>query len=185
MTDRVRLYTADEFERFVVLPENAEKALELIRGEIVEKPMPTEEHGNIVDNASLPIRLHLKQNRLGRGGPEIRYHAPDDPHTTLMPDWSFRLGIVEPPISDGAVQGMPDFALEVQSPGDRLAALREKARICLRHGVKLVWLTLPRQRVVEVYWADGSEEVYTVEDTLTFGDLLPGLQIPVRDLFAF
>ncbi len=43
---REQLYTVDEFEELLKLPENAGRLLELIDGEIVEK-MPTEEHGSI------------------------------------------------------------------------------------------------------------------------------------------
>ncbi|MBK8025369.1 MAG: Uma2 family endonuclease [Chloroflexi bacterium] len=86
MTDRDRLYTAEEFEQFIREPENRERRLELIAGEIVEKPISTEEHGTIVQNLSTPIHLHLKANRLGRGGPEIRCRPLDDPHLTLLPD---------------------------------------------------------------------------------------------------
>ncbi|MCK6580553.1 MAG: Uma2 family endonuclease [Anaerolineae bacterium] len=45
MTDRERLYTAEEFEQFIRTPENRARRLELIEGEIVERAMPTEEHG--------------------------------------------------------------------------------------------------------------------------------------------
>lgn len=185
MTDRVKLHTIDEFERFIALPENAERRFELIDGEIVEKGMPTQEHGYIVQSAASPIHAHLKRNHLGRGGPEIRYRIPDDPHHTLMPDWSFTLGMDEPVVKEGAVQQLPDFALEVQSPDDKLADLREKARLYLKHGTRLVWLVLPRPRVVEVYAANGLEDTLGIEAVLDFGDLLPGLQIPVRDIFDF
>lgn len=183
MTEQGRRYTVDEFERLIAQPEHADRRLELIDGEIIERAMPTEEHGQIVDNVSLPIRLYLKSHHVGRSGPEIRYRAQDDPHNDLIPDWSFRLNPDQPLVTQGPVPQMPDFALEVQSPDDKLADLRAKARTYLRLGVKLVWLILPRQRVVEVYWANGEEEVYTVEDTLGFGDLLAGFTLPVRDIF--
>lgn len=184
MTVPFRLYTVDEFEQFITQPENADRRLELINGEIVERPMPTQEHGEIVDNASLPIKLYLKSRGIGRSGPEIRYRAADDPYNDLIPDWSFTLNRNQPSVTRGAVPHLPDFALEVQSPDDKLAALREKARTYLRHGTTLVWLILPRQGVVEVYWANGDENVYAGNDTLTLGDLLPGFTLPVRDIFS-
>ncbi|MBL8134606.1 MAG: Uma2 family endonuclease [Anaerolineae bacterium] len=185
MTDRERLYTAEEFEQFIRMPENRARRLELIEGEIVERAMPTEEHGTIVQNLSTPIHLHLKSRRLGRGGPEIRCRPVDDPHITLVPDWSFRLGFDVPVVTEGAVLGMPDFAVEVQSPDEPLAELRKKAMIYLRGGSRLVWLVLPRQRVVVLaFWADGTEEVYTVEDVFDFGALLTGFTLAIRDVFG-
>ena len=41
--EQTKTYTIEEFERFLALPENADRLFELIDGEIVEK-MPTEEH---------------------------------------------------------------------------------------------------------------------------------------------
>lgn len=183
MVDRTIPRTVDEFEQFIALPENTDRRLELIDGEIVDKGMPTPEHGYIVDNATLPIKLHLKNNRLGRSGPEIRYRIPDDPDHALMPDWSFTLGMDEPVAIRGAAQRLPDFALEVQSPDDELAALRKKVRLYLQHGTKLVWLILPRQRIIEVYWANGTEQVCAVGETLDFGDLLSGMTIAAKDIF--
>ena len=43
MTTQEKLYTVDEFEQIIAQPENSERLLELVNGEIVEK-MPTEEH---------------------------------------------------------------------------------------------------------------------------------------------
>lgn len=42
-----RLYTLEEFEAFIALPENAARRFELINGEIYEK-MPTEEQTRLV-----------------------------------------------------------------------------------------------------------------------------------------
>ncbi|MBK8025368.1 MAG: Uma2 family endonuclease [Chloroflexi bacterium] len=56
-------------------------------------------------------------------------------------------------MTDGAVLGMPAFAVEVQSPDEALADLRKKAMIYLRGGSTLVWLVLPRQRTYCAFWS--------------------------------
>jgi Uma2 family endonuclease len=45
MTDQARLHTVEEFEQFLAAPENRQRRFELIDGEMIEKAMPTLEHG--------------------------------------------------------------------------------------------------------------------------------------------
>lgn len=65
--------------------------------------------------------------------------------------------------------------------------LRNKILTCLRNGTERVWVVFPEALEVEVYRleADGSLNVrtLTIEDTLDGGDVLPGLSIPVREIF--
>lgn len=69
--------TYDEFEDYIQRPENADRLLELINGEIFEK-VPTEEHGIIVGNVLAPMKLFARRNKLGRVTTETLYRLPDD-----------------------------------------------------------------------------------------------------------
>ncbi|MCL4880357.1 MAG: hypothetical protein KJ064_27135 [Anaerolineae bacterium] len=51
MTAPTKLYTIEEFEHILGLPENRDRLLELIEGEIVEK-MVTQEHGTSSSRAN-------------------------------------------------------------------------------------------------------------------------------------
>ena len=88
MAIQSRLYTVAEFEQMLAKPENRERLLELVNGEIVEK-MPTEEHGIIVLNIGGEIRIYLKSNPIGRVGAEIRHRNPEDDFNDRLPDISF------------------------------------------------------------------------------------------------
>ena len=79
-----RLVTADEFENLVDLPENRDRLLELINGEIVEK-MPTQEHGFIAGNIITAINILAKPRRLGRAAVEARHQALEDSSNARMP----------------------------------------------------------------------------------------------------
>jgi Uma2 family endonuclease len=50
-------------------------------------------------------------------------------------------------------------------------------------GTTLVWLVDPRKRTVVVHTAPDVSRTLTEADTLDGGDVLPGLQLPVRRIF--
>ncbi|MGB7340984.1 MAG: hypothetical protein WBC91_18950 [Phototrophicaceae bacterium] len=41
----------------------------------------------------------------------------------------------------------------------------------------------PTRQIVEVYFADGTSELFTTEHTLSGGDVLPNFQMAVGDIF--
>lgn len=174
------LYTVEEFEDYADSPENFKRLLELVDGEIVEK-VPNEEHGLITGNIYGPLWIYVKQHKNGRVVVEVRYRSPHDDRNARIPDISFRSGN-KPLVKKGSVPEMPDLAVEIKSPDESLREAREKVRFYLANGVKLVWLVLAIQRVVEVYSA-ADEQILTENDVLTGGDVLPGFTLPVREIF--
>jgi Uma2 family endonuclease len=175
-----RLYTVEEFEQIADSPENADRLLELIDGEIVEK-VPTEQHGVTIVNLILPLGAFIYQRKLGRLVAETRYRNPEDRRNARIPDIAFS-SAQRPIVERGSVPHMPDLAVEVRSPDDTIKGMREKTRYYLANGVKMVWLVFPDKRLVEVYTLD-EELVLTEADTLSGGDVLPGFTLPVRDIF--
>ncbi len=181
MAIQQRLYTVEEFERIADSPENRERLLELISGEIVEK-VPTQEHGMVAGNVFGPLWNFVQQRKSGRVVMEVRHRALRDDRNARIPDVSFISG-QRPVVEKGSVPRMPDLAVEVKSPDNTLKALREKARYYLANGTRMVWLVLPEQRIIEVYTPD-DEQVLTEEDVLSGGDVLPGFSLPVQDVFV-
>lgn len=177
---REQLYTVDEFEELLKLPENAGRLLELIDGEIVEK-MPTEEHGSIALNIGAELRAYLRTIRRGIAGTEVRYQTGKDERNSRLPDISISIAN-RPLVKDGAVIGMPDLAVEIKSPDDSLKEMREKAEYYLANGTQIVWLVYPHQRCVEVYTLD-TIELLCADDLLTGGDLLPDFSLSVAEIF--
>ena len=181
--ERQKLYTVDEFERLLTQPENQDRLLELIHGEIVEK-MPTEEHSIIVGNLYISLRAFVDKNGLGRVAFEVRRKLPGDEHNALLPDVEFtRQERLLPIVKKGAVPQMPDLAVEVKSPDDTYQKLREKAAYYLAHGTQMVWLVYPEKRMVEIQTADDFEYKKAGE-ILDGGELLPGFTMKVDDIFA-
>lgn len=180
VAQRERVTLAD-FERLIALPENADRLLELIHGEVVEK-VPTEQHGEVVLTLGGAMRAHATVHKLGRVTTEARHQMPGDNENVRLPNISFIAG-KHPPVEQGSVLQMPDLAVEVKSPGDKLRELRGKALYYLTNGTRLVWIVDPRKRIVTVLTADDEENLVD-GDTLSGGDVLPGFGIAVSAIFA-
>jgi len=175
-----KLITFEEFEAFTALQEHRDRNFELIDGEIIEKAMPTKEHGFIAGYLIIEIGILLKLNPIGRIGPEIRHRV--DNYNARQPDVSFYLYIAEIEGTKGTTSPIPDLAIEVKSPTDTYKAMRERAQYYVKNDVKLVWLIFPEKRIVEVYTAD-KHDILTENDTLDGGDLLRGFSLAVTSIF--
>lgn len=106
--------------------------------------------------------------------------------SVLAPDAAFiRKERLSPDLPDaGFVRIPPDLVVEVRSPEDALAELYEKAREWLAGGVQLVWLVDPVRQVVEVWRSEGIVHTLTNADILSGEDILPGFEMPVRELWT-
>jgi Uma2 family endonuclease len=60
-----------------------------------------------------------------------------------------------------------------------------KAHRWLSGGVRLVWLVLPEERVVEVWQGAGLVRVVSAEEELSGEEVLPGFVLPARNLFPW
>ena len=181
--DPTKLYTVDEFEQFISLPENVDRLFELINGEIAEK-LPTEEYSLTVGNFYLALRLFVEPRDLGRVAFEVRRRMPNDKRNARLPDAEFTSKErLLPVVKKGAVPQMPDLVIEVKSPSDSLIELREKAIFYLRNGTRLVWLALPDKHQIEIHTSDNAVKTLGIDDTLDGGDVLPGFTMAVKDVF--
>ena len=77
----------------------------------------------------------------------------------------------------------PDLAVEVISPSDSYTEVAEKVAQLLEAGTQLVVLIDPRTRTVSLHYDDVIDRL-TEADTLTLGDVLPGFECVVGELFV-
>jgi Uma2 family endonuclease len=181
---QTRPVTLDQFETYIALPENADRRFELIHGEIVEK-MPTFKHGMYALNIASPIKIYFASNPIGKISVEARHRPPNtiSNENDRLPDVSVVCDLTREIPDKGAVLFMPDLAVEIKSPDDSIRAMREKARFYLANGCRLVWLVISEKRIIEVYTPD--DEYFLIEgDMLSGGDVLPGFELAVTDVFA-
>ncbi|MBE2268783.1 MAG: Uma2 family endonuclease [Anaerolinea sp.] len=173
--------TVDEYERIIAAAENANRRLELINGEIIEK-MPTQLHALIVHLINGFLFVFLREHPAAWAFPEARYQLPEDPDNSFIPDISVVRREGKTITEQGAATYMPDLAIEVQSPGQGDKFMLDKAWMYLNRGTKMVWIVYPEKRVVEVL-TPTERHLLTVNHTLTGGDILPGFTLAIREIF--
>jgi Uma2 family endonuclease len=155
---------------------------EYVNGEVVPLNVGTKSHSTIQFNCALALRPYLLAHPGGWGATElhcrlnirgrIRYRLPD---VAI---------ILRPKTDDPYLDGAPDLAIEIRSPEDSFIFLVDKSADYFANGAKLVWLILPEEQSVIVLGPNGPPHTVKSGETLTAPDLLPGLEIPVSELFA-
>jgi Uma2 family endonuclease len=179
------LMTAGQFWDYCQLPENQNRWLELVRGEVIEVPRPTRRHGVVALEIGYLLRKYVEQ--IGRGyvasndsgvileeepdtvvGPDVAYYTDANTFDELHPKWG-----EEPPL----------LAVEVLSPNDKPSKVNEKIADYLRNGVKMVWLVDYENRKVTVYRPDRSLVVLSENHELFGDEVLPGFTCRVGDFF--
>lgn len=180
MTDQTTITTSAAFEAFIAQPENLDRRFELIFGEIIEK-MPTVLHGYIIHMLSGFFFVFLRQHPIGTAIVEGRYSLPNDDQNHLIPDLSF-ITTDREIVEIGAAPYMPDLAVEVQSDGQSDRFMLDKALLYLQNGTRMVWLIYSKRRIIEMLTAK-DRQLLTIDDTLTGGDVLPGFEVAIRELF--
>ncbi len=181
------LYTTADFDEIRTMPDNEDRLLELIHGEIAEK-MPNEMHGEIAAWIASVLTQFIYPKKLGRVGVEVSHRPIIGQYNDRMPDVSFRAA-GQPLVTHGSVPGMPDLAVEIKSPRNSFESLREKAQFYLQNGSRMVWLVHPMQRQIELCVPSKEARatmivrLLNVEDTLDGGEVLPGFSVKVSELF--
>ena len=180
-----QLYTAADLEALSNLPENENKKFELYKGVIYEVPTGTPLHAWIISLLVQMIGIFVRERDLGFVfGDSIRYDLPNG--DVFIPDVSFVSKQRQPQLPDKFTIA-PDLAIEVFSPGNRERQMNEKVESYLHSGTQRVWVIYPESKVVEIYRLspDGGLLFHTfnLDATLDGETILPGLKIPVRDLF--
>ena len=189
MAVKERVFDVDEFWRFVCQPENANRRVELINRELVEMPQPCEEHGFIAGEIYHHLRLFDPRRELGIPTVDTGCYSQEDRSTVPGPDVAFRLTAdsLERPHKKWAPT-MPDIAVEIKSPSNTLAELRQKAAIYLERETQLVWILVPESRSAEVWrlTEDGDIETEFISDdgALSGENVLPGFKLELAALFS-
>ena len=109
---------------------------------------------------------------------ETRFLLGRNPDSVRAPDFAFIRAERWPAggLPEGYVTIAPDLVLEVVSPGDSAAEVRQKVDEWLRFGVAAVWVLYPGPRL-DVYLGGGRVQTYGPDDEVDGGAALPGFRI--------
>ena len=175
-------YTTDEF---MALPIDL-KRYELVRGRLVEVPVTSFKHGVIEINIVLILGQHVRRRRLGQLTPgDAKHLLARDPDTLRQPDVAFIRTERLPPPDEWEVYGqvVPDLAVEILSPSNTAAEMRDKVAEYLRVGVRLVWVVDPGTETVTIHTPEAAPVILSAGDAITGGDVLPDFRCPVAAFF--
>jgi Uma2 family endonuclease len=127
----------------------------------------------------------VDDNRLGRVFPSnTGYILSHEKPTVRGPDLSFVIADRYQSIDlSRDIEGAPDLAVEVVSPSETAADLHKKIRQYLGAGCEVVWIVYPDSREIEVHDSNTNIHLFSENDTLTAGSLLPGFAAKVREFF--
>ena len=158
---------------------------ELIEGKLHRMTPAGYDHGRIVSRIDARLTLCVDEHRLGEvTGAETGYIIAYDPDTVRAADVAFVLANRVPPGGHpGYFAGPPDLAVEVISPGDRLADVHAKVQQWLECGCQTVWVVNPRSNTVEVHSEARPTTILTDQHTLSGDTLIPGFRPPIEVIF--
>jgi Uma2 family endonuclease len=180
MVIQAKRYTVDEFAALVNSPENADRVLEYIGGEVVVVPS-NPYSSKIATRISGFIFAYLLQNDIGHlTGEAGGYVVAGERYA---PDVAFISYAKQQELArEGYNPNPPDLAVEVISPTDVEHHLRIKVVNYQAVGT-VVWVVNPQANIIEVYRPGQPVTIAEVGDTLDGGDFLPGFTLPVKDIF--
>ena len=182
MATTEQLVTADDL---VKMPDDGYR-YELVRGELRKMPPAGFPHGKIAWRIALRLGTNVESNRLGTMLiAETGFVLGLDPDHVRVPDAAFVRQERVDAAADvaGFFPGAPDIAIEVISPSDLYTEVEEKVADYLAAGTLAVIVVNPRRRTVRVHRSLSGTVELTESDTLEVSDIVPGWQMPVKDMF--
>jgi len=187
MAIQEQFISADRFQDLVDAPEYQDCVLELVEGVLVEMSKPKRIHGVVVAELTFRLTSYVRENDLGEvtvgdaGFVLERNSYGRDTVRGLDIAFLSKSRNLGPPDFNWYEIG-PDLAVEVISPNNKASDIHLKVMQLLNAGTRLVWLVYPESRTVVAHTADGAITL-TESDTLSGGDVLPGFELRVDDIF--
>jgi Uma2 family endonuclease len=181
--------TLEEFlRREAEAPEGV--TLELIDGEIVERPMSTRspKHSETLTlvGARLLAWLEAQPDIVGSiNTGDVRCLLQRDPERIVGIDVGVWIGseFVLRPNDPPMFEAPPAVAIEVLSPSDTHEGVTDKLLLYLSSGVPQVWIVDPDLETVTIHRPDADPQLFSSRQTLTAEPELPGFSVPVVQLF--
>ncbi len=186
--DEKKIYTREDVLALQNLPENGDKTIELIWGELSITAGASILHTLIITRLLKFLGDYLDANPVGLALIDgAMYDLPNG--DLVIPDGSLVVtGRYDESDLPVRFPFAPDLAIEVMSPSNTGAQMSAKVDSYLMSGVRLVWVIYPERRTISVYHAqpDGTTmyRSLTEKDTLSGDDVMPGLSAQISAIFS-
>ena len=179
--------SADEFWEIAQSPEFADYDIELSEGKIVGLPYTNRQHSETMSLLVANLVPFVYGNKLGRvyccaDGFVLERKGNGEDSAPRIDIAYINAATAPDPDYQDLIEGAPDLAVEVMSPSNTVSEINLKIRQLLDAGARAVWIVDPATCSVQVHSAQGII-MLREEETLSGGDILPGFEIKVADIF--
>ena len=173
-------------EEFLALPET-KPASEYIDDQIYQKPMPQGKHSTLQAEIVMAINQMAKSKKLAYAFPELRCTFGK---RSIVPDisvfeWSnISLDNDREPLNKISIA--PDWIIEILSPAQSPFLIIDKIGFALKHGTKLSWLIVPKERRILTFKGDNFNICFNIcqgVDILPVLEIFGDWQISVQNVF--
>ncbi len=161
---------------------------EVVDGQVQEKPPMGTFENILATNLVSLLNPFVKSNRLGWAVMEPLFRL--DPVTNLQrrPDLAFvsfdRWPRERRAPRDTPWDIIPDLAVEVISPTNMMEEVMRKVEEYFHAGVRQVWIIHPSVKKIHIYHNPKEIQVLGQGDILDGGQVVPGFQVGLDDLFG-
>jgi len=130
------------FAEYFALPTDEERT-ELVYGECVVSPRPSEEHNDLVHDLAEVLKRWVRHHQLGKVSIDIDVVFDEPKDLVYAPDILFTRKTNRARRAQGRLYGVPDLCIEVLSPSERPWLQNRKFADYESYGVRWYWTVLP------------------------------------------
>ena len=171
--------TVEQFITLALSDEYADRSLEFINGEIIEVSPGRTRYSEVGQVLTAEVYIFCRNHKIvcHTSGGEGAYNINGN---VVAPDFAYK----QTPMSEEYPDPVPPlWVVEIISPTDKAADIREKREIYRRAGI-LLWEIYLRTKSVDVYAPGQPLKTYWMGEILDGDAVLPGFQLAVADLFG-
>lgn len=169
---------------FVVFPFEEDKRYELDEGRLIVSDKPPYRHNRVLANLTFAIGRFVGPSLLGELLISENVYALS-PSTCRSPDLAVILGDHRQELADAtAIPIVPEIVAEVMCELDTVRTTQRKLKQYFVAGVKEIWIVHPDATEVEVWTGPSLPDHALTGSAVLESPLLPGLALPLEELFA-
>ncbi|HRQ37935.1 MAG TPA: Uma2 family endonuclease [Chloroflexota bacterium] len=159
---------------------------ELVKGEIKYHIPTGHPHGYFESLIAFFLTMFVREHKSGRVlTGEVGIYTDRNPDTVRAADVIFishkRFRQAR---SAGYLDVAPELVVEVMSPDNTWSEVQKKLAEYFAVDVLMVWVVDPQLEQVHVYRSPEQMKLLRKEDALTGGDVLPGFQVALTEIFT-